>query len=278
MISIVTSMTNPEERGDPWKEALACFEDFSEEIIIKGKDWPYEFKWDYMGRLFEEGIKEASGDWVIVMSLDYFFHERDINNLKESFKKYENYPAIAFPQYQFFTPRNYSVKTRIAIALNKKKFSNSIGYTGGADLALATLDNETIDIRSIPNLNIPLFQYDFCFRTKKMIAEDRARFARAWFREFNNYQGRGGPTEEEAYKAWFENVSIKYPFHTHKLNIEKHPKYIKNRLKNLEPSHFGYDGFGLENSKNKSAVNYLKGIKEKQINNFIFSVKNLKFT
>ncbi len=73
MISIVTSMTNPEERGDPWKEALACFEDFSEEIIIKGKDWPYEFKWDYMGRLFEEGIKEASGDWVIVMSLDYFF-------------------------------------------------------------------------------------------------------------------------------------------------------------------------------------------------------------
>ena len=69
-------MTNPEERGDPWIEALNCFTDFSDELIIKGKDWPYEFKWDYIGKNFESGIREANGDWVIVMALDFFFHER----------------------------------------------------------------------------------------------------------------------------------------------------------------------------------------------------------
>ena len=52
MLSIVTSMTNPEERGDPWKEALNCFKDYSDEIIIKGDDWPYEFKWDHIGKNF----------------------------------------------------------------------------------------------------------------------------------------------------------------------------------------------------------------------------------
>ena len=41
-------MTNPEERGDPWKEALTCYESYSDEIIKVGLDWPYEFKFDYI--------------------------------------------------------------------------------------------------------------------------------------------------------------------------------------------------------------------------------------
>jgi len=28
-ISIFTSMTNPEERNDPWEEALNCYKDFA---------------------------------------------------------------------------------------------------------------------------------------------------------------------------------------------------------------------------------------------------------
>lgn len=278
MLSIVTSMTNPEERGDPWKEALNCFKDYSDEIIIKGDDWPYEFKWDHIGKTFESGFHDASGDWVLVMSLDYFFHEKYKEKLLNSLEKYKDSPAIAFPQYQFFTPYNYSVKTRIALALNKKKFGNSIGYTGGADLCLATLDNKVIDIRSIPNINIPLFQYDFCFKTKKMIAEDRARFARAWYREFNNYNGRGGPTLEEAYDAWFKNIKKKIIFHTHKIKIENHPIYLKDKLKEIKEDQFGFDSFGLEKEIKKPILNYLKGYKEKQFNNALFSIRNHKFS
>ena len=35
-ISIFTTMTNPEKRMDPYKEALKCYEDFADEIIIVG--------------------------------------------------------------------------------------------------------------------------------------------------------------------------------------------------------------------------------------------------
>ena len=31
-LSIATSYTNPEERMDPWKEALACYEDLADEF------------------------------------------------------------------------------------------------------------------------------------------------------------------------------------------------------------------------------------------------------
>ena len=44
---------------DPWKEALSCFEYFADEIIIVGKEWPYEFKWDYIGKVFQEGFEKC---------------------------------------------------------------------------------------------------------------------------------------------------------------------------------------------------------------------------
>ena len=74
--------------------------------------------------------------------------------------------------------------------------------------------------------------YDSVFKTKDIISKDRARFARAWNRYFGNWGDRGGPTEEEAFNAWFEmiNKDIK---HTNKL------KYLNIQnilLKNLNPS------------------------------------------
>jgi hypothetical protein len=38
----------------------------------------------------------------------------------------------------------------------------------------------------------------------------------------------------------------KFSFHTNKINIDNHPKYIKEKLKNLSQDQFGYDGFGLK--------------------------------
>ena len=33
-ISIFTTMTKPEERMDPWKEALNCYNDLADEVIV----------------------------------------------------------------------------------------------------------------------------------------------------------------------------------------------------------------------------------------------------
>ena len=74
-LSIFTTMTNPDDRNDPWKEALNCYEELGDEVIVVGKNWPFEFSWDEIGKTFQEGLDKSSSDWVIRMDIDYFFHE-----------------------------------------------------------------------------------------------------------------------------------------------------------------------------------------------------------
>ena len=39
-LSVFTTMTDPESRNDPYKEALKCYEDLGDELIVVGKDCP----------------------------------------------------------------------------------------------------------------------------------------------------------------------------------------------------------------------------------------------
>ena len=133
MISIFTTYTNPEQRNDPYIEALKCYEEFADEVIITGKIGPMNFLGKKLGKTFQDGFNKVNGDWAIRMDIDYFFHEKDFKKIKEKLNKYKEYPAVSFPQYQFFTPRNYHLKTRLCIALNKKKFPD-IKLNGGGDL------------------------------------------------------------------------------------------------------------------------------------------------
>ena len=262
MISIFTTFTDPESRNDPWKEAMNCYEDFADEVIVSGKDWPYEFTWDYIGKTFQNGFNQANGDWALRMDIDYFFHENDFDKIKMSLQKFEDYPAVSFPQYQFFNSTRYQLKTRLCIALNKKKFPN-IKLNGGGDLCLATLGGKLIKPQDVPSLNYPIYQYDSIFRTKQIISNDRARFARAWYRYFKDYSNRGGPTSEEAFDAWFEMIISRYKFHVNKLNINDHPIFIRDSLLSLKNEQFGFSAFGLKDNINRSVFDKFIGYKQR---------------
>lgn len=264
-ISIFTSMTNPSERMDPWEEALSCYKDFSDEVITVGEDWPSEFKFSFIGETFQEGFNKSSGDWVIHMDIDNFFHEKYINKLRNILIKYENLPTIAFPKYQIFSPDRYHIKSNMCIALNKKRFPK-IKMNGGGDLCQPTLNGVLLKPENFPLIKIPIWNYDSVFKTKNIISKDRARFARAWFREFNDWGERGGGTEEEAFEAWSEMIVKRYKNHILKLSIDDHPKYIKKRLKNLSDNQFGYDLFGMKLEIKRNFKDYLKAYKLKLLN------------
>ena len=38
---------------DPWREALNCYEDFSDEVVIVGQNYFKEFKFSYIGEVFK---------------------------------------------------------------------------------------------------------------------------------------------------------------------------------------------------------------------------------
>jgi|TARA_Y100000389_G_scaffold43936_1_gene38665 hypothetical protein len=261
-LSIFTSMTNPELRNDPYKEALLCYEDLADEVIVVGENWPEEFSFDLIGKVFQEGFEKSSGDWVIRMDLDYFFHEKNLKQIKGFLKTNSDAPAIAFPQYQFFTLDRYHVKTKLCIAMNKKKFPDIISK-GGGDMCQPTLNNSQILASSVPQIKVPIWQYDSMFRTKEIISNDRARFARAWHSYFQDWGDRGGPTSDEAYEAWIEMIKKKYKKHALRMSLDNHPKYIKERLANLNPQQFGYNAFGLEDIISPEIIDYLRAYKGK---------------
>jgi hypothetical protein len=264
MISIFTSMTNPETRNDPWKEAKICYEEFADQVIIVGSEWPEVFSWDYIGKTFQQGFDKASGDWVLWMDLDNFIHENDYDYIKNILEKNKNSPAVSFPIHQIFTPDRYQLKTIKCLALNKKKFPN-IKLNGGGDLCLPTLNGILIQPRDVPISKKPIWNYDTVFRTKEIIKKDRLRFANAWHNYFDDWGDRGGPTEDLAYDAWFKMVSSRYKKHYFKLKITDHPKVIQKKLNELSVSQFGYDGFGLKQHTRVSFKDKFTEIKNKLV-------------
>lgn len=259
-LSIFTHMTNPEERMDPWKEALNCYRYFADEVVIVGKEWPYEFKWDLIGKTFQEGFDKSNGDWVINMPTDMFFHENSKDKLLSALDKFNDSPAICVPKFKFFNPYRYEFKNFEILIVNKKKFPN-LKFDGGLDLCLPTINNKLINYKSIPIVNIPIWNYDTTFRTKEIIAEDRARFARAWFKQFNDWGDRGGSSSNEAFEAWFKMVESRLSRHLGKVDLQLHPKFIIEKLERLNKNQFGYDCFGLLDKTKpnlKTYANYLK--------------------
>ena len=153
----------------------------------------------------------------------------------------------------------------MCIALNKRMFPN-IKMNGGGDLCQPTLNNLLLKPSDFPLIKIPIWNYDSVFKTKNIISKDRARFARAWYQEFGEWGDRGGGTEELAYAAWSEMIKTRFKHHTLRLNIEDHPKYIKEKLINLTEDQFGFDLFGIKHEVKHNLTNYLKGYKLKFFN------------
>ena len=144
----------------------------------------------------------------------------------------------------------------------KKEFPN-IKYNGGGDLCLPTLNGNLVLVNDVPQTNIPIWNYDKVFGTVETISKDRARFSRAWFRQFNDWGVFGGESEKEAFDAWFSMVETRYKKHVLKLNMNDHPKYIKNKLLEIEPNQFGYDAFGLKQKIKPNINDYMKSYKNK---------------
>ena len=143
-------------------------------------------------------------------------------------------------------------------------FPNII-LNGGGDLCQPTLNGVQLLHKNYPTLNSPLYQYDSILRTKEIISNDRARFARAWFRHFHDYGDRGGGEPAEAFEAWFEMILKRYKFHVNKLKIDDHPKFIKETLNSLQDNQFGHSAFGLKDNTKRNIFHKYVGYKQKYL-------------
>lgn len=110
-ISILTTITNPDQRQDTWKEALRCYLDLADEVVVvnggeplgvdildylvekptkqgfeydlvhKVKEvmmpWPQDWNWLELPRHLNAGREKCTGNWIIKLDIDQMFHEKD---------------------------------------------------------------------------------------------------------------------------------------------------------------------------------------------------------
>jgi hypothetical protein len=255
---------------DAWVEAIQNYLQFADEVVVVWgfekapafqlddrikvvhSPWPNEFKWEFIGQQFELGYQNCSGDWVIHADLDFFFHEKDFDKIREAFGTYVNSPALSFWKYQFLLADRYRLKSRLVIAVNKKKFGDRIRFNSGGDLCQPSLDGMEIKPDTVPEARIPFYNYDFTFKTKDNIAWEFNRMARARAKNFPNDDW--GLGDEKKALEHFKRMQIGR-FNNNDgwkvIDITEHPKVLQDKLTKINAKQFGYNMFGWVTERSK---------------------------
>lgn len=263
-LSVFTTITNPTNRGDNWKDALTCYGDLADEvIIINGGEsigrinayignanvkmldhqWEQEFDWPFIGQQFQRGYEAATGDWVIHADIDFLFHEQDFDLIRQAMEQHPDSPALSFWKYQFILPDRYNLKSRLVIAVNKKRYGDRIKFDSGGDLCQPSLDGKEIKPDYVDEARVPLYNYEKIIKTSEQVTDDCGRMARAWHRHFKDY--RLGYDDESAFDEWVKMMKGRFAKPQEHIKLSSHPKYIQETIKSLTPDQFGYNGFGL---------------------------------
>lgn len=255
-LSMFTTITNPVQRGDAVYPALKSLSDCADElVVINGGDftpavytiihneWPEEFDWPFIGQQFQRGYEACTGDWVIHSDLDFIFHERDYDAIRQAFKVHNDAPALSFWKYQFILPDRYNLKSRLVIAVNKGKYGDRIKFDSGGDLCQPSLDGKELKPDDVPEARVPFYNYEKLLKTENQIRDDVGRMARAWARHFGEFY-LGGPDNDSAYQKWLQMTVGRFQKPQEGIPLTDHPKVMQETIARLRPDQWGYNGLG----------------------------------
>ena len=158
-ISIFTTITNPEKYRYAWKEALANYCDFADEVIVidghhwydektkkevgldhhalfvakypqynektrwRYMNWPEEWDWSELPKHLNLGLESCTGDWAIKMDIDYLIHESEFDKIKKKLFEYLvcEIPVAYFVKFNILNRFEGYEKAVLPLAINTKK-------------------------------------------------------------------------------------------------------------------------------------------------------------
>jgi len=279
-ISAHVNITNPEKMGYPYLESIKSFANFCDEVIvvdggstdgslekikeipkvkiIEGKKWGYDFEWKTMPKNLQIGLEACQGKWVIKFDIDYIFHEKDVKQFKEELAKC-HLVAAELEKFNSVLVNKFFSKNFYPFILNRKDFKNAgygfgraVGGAYGASFLFPIVINNRMKdglnsgefIRMgnmrIHRLKIPMYCYDFTFMTKEQVIDQRYRFENSLARHL----GRKEMSKEYVFKKFKKMMKARYKLCKKEMKLEDHPVVIQEKVKNITPDMFGYNGWG----------------------------------
>lgn len=281
-ISCLVCITNPEKRQDIWRESIASMLPWVDEIVVVdgGKNagwytkileelkdeelnkikvvyypWPYEFSWDELPKHLNAGLAECTGDWVVRADIDYVFKDSWKAGLSE-LERFGDKRIVTAQKFSTILVDKVYQKGPTPMIINMKYGDMCFGavegrYTDLCEPIIKTGMHKGIPKgRAIPAADVgrshlEFMNYDYCFKTKDFTAKEFLRFSRAHERWFGTTSW--GRTEEEALEKFItmmEGRLLKGDRHIYHMPWQQHPSFVQERVKNIQPQHFGYDGWG----------------------------------
>jgi len=250
--------------------------------IVSDEDTKWEEDWSYsrMGKNFNRGYHECTGDIVIKFDIDYVLHEDAYlstdpkYNLRINFEKAiaDNALTISFCRFNFVQPDRYFFKAYKTLAIikdNCRKRNISIDY--GLDMGRwawgyepIITENEENDLKLGILINvkgnnfatdIKVFNYGFMFSNEKQIRDIRRKHLMAECKQKNlkykhidsNCDYTVEQLKETPNKAFDEyiNASIGYSRkNSINIKIEEHPQLMWDLIEDLKSEQSGYNLFG----------------------------------
>ena len=284
-ISIHTTITNANIYQYPWREAIRSYLVFADEVVVVDGEsidgtleellewakkekklkivryyWPQDnWKSTELTKHLNRGFMECSGNICIKADIDYILHEKDFAELKEGLEKFYSqnlFNTAALMKKIILNCHTYYKKCRLPFVINKTKSGMSILYGRATDKKNDDCYPVIVDkfvgeipvpygrsIDAVYNIGVCFYCYDHFFRNIKVAKERIWRFAQAF------PQLDWGKTEKESWEKFLRLEMSRLGFDiTHKMGLEDHPSFIKDRVKKMSKDEFGYDNWGLPES------------------------------
>lgn len=275
-LSILTTITDPELRQDPYKEAIESYCDLADEVVvvdgshdcrIKPVDhkkikvvcnlWPKEWSWKQLPIQLNKGLEQCTGDWVLKLDIDQMIHEKDNSRLRMMLTHLrEDVPVITCQKYSVYPSKRYTQKGEMILGINLKTYRDKIKYGRDLDkesdlctpiwvkqegkVPLGTLVTNGEGFKS----TIPYWNFDYTFKSKEVARNEFLRFSKAYHAYFGSWQwGRTADESLDVFLNMMEGRWKSAPYHIDDIKIL--PKYIHKKYLELTPDQFGYDGWGV---------------------------------
>lgn len=266
-LSILTTISNPEKRQDPYIEALQCYNDLADEVVIvDGSEycrynpsnkkekiicsyWPHSWSWEQLPKQLNAGLEQCTGDWVLKLDIDQFIHENDFKELRNRLENLDN-PTATFQKYNVSYGKKFYQKGEMIVAINKKKYGDKIGF--GEDKEIYTDlcrpiwkdRQEVVSENMSGRTGVNIWNFDYTFKTVQIARDEFYRFSLA----HRNYFGytQWGETIDSSFEVFKNLHASRHKKCNYEItNFDILPKYIRERYKNIKPEEMGYNGWSI---------------------------------
>jgi len=278
-LTILTTITNPEERQDRYKEALSCYQDLADEVIVvsgshaepfefedderkvydDGKTkfynlpWPYDWNWIELPRHLNFGLQRCSGDWILKLDIDQLIHENDFIELLRKINECpDTCDGITLQKMTMFFGNKYFQKGEQAILFRNKediRFGEQLMHKTDLCFPVKVTDKRIVDDYELPR-GIPIntyrsgisyFNYDYYFKTMEFTKKEFWRFSQAYYRFFREWTFGGTP--EDAFQVFLNMTRGRQKRAPYTATLDTHPKWIRSEVAALKKEQYGYDGW-----------------------------------